>query len=98
MKRRFLLGFVGGFLAFLLINLLVAHLLSDCGLPAVFGRDFCADDIARAGWPIQFYEEGGLAYRHTFDPISLILNLVIGLGFSMFSGWFFAHPKRPLLK
>ena len=64
---------------FLLINLLAAHLASDCGLPAVFGRDACADDIARAGWPLTFYEEGGFAYRQNFDSVSLLINLGTGL-------------------
>ena len=37
MKRAFLNGFLIGLLIFLLANLLAAQLLSDCGLPAVFG-------------------------------------------------------------
>jgi hypothetical protein len=47
-KRSFLNGFLIGLLIFLLANLLAAHLLSDCGLAAVFGRSGCADDISRA--------------------------------------------------
>ena len=49
MTKRFMMGFVIVLLIFIAINLLSAHLRSDCGLPAVFGRDGCADDIARAG-------------------------------------------------
>ena len=60
MSRCFAIGFTTGLLAFIIINLLSAHLASDCGLPAVFERDSCADDIARAGWPFRFYERGGL--------------------------------------
>jgi len=57
MTRRFATGFITGLFIFLVINLTSAHLASDCGLPAVFGRDSCADDIARAGCPLRFYEE-----------------------------------------
>ena len=59
MTRRHIFGFAIGLLFFVAINLLSAHLRSDCGLLAVFERDACADDIARAGWPFAFYEQGG---------------------------------------
>jgi hypothetical protein len=52
MTKRFAIGFCIGLLIFLTI---AAHLTSDCGLLAGFGRNACADDIARAGWPLQFY-------------------------------------------
>ena len=54
--RRFLNGFLIGLLAFLLINIITTHLLSDCGLPAVLGIDYCADDIARAGFLFAKYK------------------------------------------
>ena len=60
MARRFATGFTVGFLALIALNLLSAHLASDCGLLAVFERDSYADDIARAGWPFRFYERGGV--------------------------------------
>jgi hypothetical protein len=53
------------------LNLLAAHLLSDCGLPSVFGMGHCADDITRAGWPFKFFEEGGFEYHSFFNPGTL---------------------------
>jgi hypothetical protein len=94
MSRRFIIGFFTGLLIFVAINLLAAHLASDCGLPAVFGRDACADDIARAGWPLQFYEEGGFAYRSEFSLSSLFINIGIGLGVSGIAGWFYSRNKN----
>jgi hypothetical protein len=98
MTRHFVIGFLVGTLLFLAINLLSAHVGSDCGLPAVFGQDACADDIARAGWPLRFYEEGGLAYRRDFSPIYLLLNTAVGLGFSILTGWWNQRRKTPLSK
>jgi len=48
--RKILAGFLLGLLIFFAANLLIAHFMSDCGLPAAFGVDYCADDIVRAGW------------------------------------------------
>ena len=87
MTKRFTIGFTLGLLLFLLINLTSAHLASDCGLMAVFGRDPCADDIARAGWPLRFYEEGGLEYRKSFQGAILVLDLVVGIAFATAIGW-----------
>jgi ABC-type antimicrobial peptide transport system permease subunit len=98
MTKRFAIGFGIGLLIFLTINLLAAHFASDCGLPAVFGRDACADDIARAGWPLQFYEEGGFAYRSNFNLLFLLINSTIGVVFSVIFGWIFARRKKLLLK
>lgn len=98
MTRRFLIGFAIGLLLFIAVNLISAHLASDCGLPAVFGRDACADDIARAGWLLQFYEEGGLAYRYHFNSFFLLINLGIGLAFASLLGWFFSRNKKTLPK
>lgn len=94
MSRKFIIGFISGLLIFGAINLMAAHRASDCGLPAVFGRDACADDITRAGWPLQFYEEGGFAYRSEFSMTSLLINLGIGLGASLVTGWLFAQRKK----
>lgn len=93
MNKRFIIGFFAGLLIFGAINLLAAHFASDCGLPAVIGQDACADDIARAGWPLQFYEEGGFAYRSEFSLLSLLVNLGIGLGTSSIVGWLAARYK-----
>ncbi|HEX9386018.1 MAG TPA: hypothetical protein VF918_06830 [Anaerolineales bacterium] len=39
MPKRFAIGFSIGLLIFLTVNLLSAHLASDCGLLALIGRD-----------------------------------------------------------
>ena len=54
MNKKLMLGFALGLGIFILINVAVAHFSSDCGLPAVFGLDSCADDISRAGFPMNF--------------------------------------------
>jgi ABC-type antimicrobial peptide transport system permease subunit len=94
MTRRFALGFTLGLFLFLAINLTSAHLASDCGLPAVFGYDSCADDIARAGWPMRFYEEGGFDYRNTFQSGILALDIVVGMLFAGTFGWLAARRLK----
>jgi ABC-type antimicrobial peptide transport system permease subunit len=96
--RQFAIGFLLGLLIFAAVNLFAAHVSSDCGLPAVFGRDACADDIARAGWPLQFYEEGGFAYHSNFNMLSLLLDTSAGVAFSALTGWFYARRKKTLSK
>jgi len=91
MTGRFAIGFTIGLLAFMLINLFSAHLSSDCGLLAVFERDSCADDIARAGWPIRFYEKGGLDFRFDFNPLALFLDLIIAVILASALGSLFAR-------
>jgi ABC-type antimicrobial peptide transport system permease subunit len=86
MKKRFFIGFLVGFFLFVAINLLAAHLLSDCGLPSVLGMDYCADDITRAGWPFKFYEVGGFAYHRYFNSPILLLDIFIGFGLASVSG------------
>ena len=94
MTRRFITGFAIGLLLFIAINLISAHLASDCGLLAVFGRDACADDIARVGWPLRFYEEGGFAYRLEFNLPALLSDLVIALVSASIVGWFVARSGK----
>jgi hypothetical protein len=94
MRKHFSLGFGISLLVFLTINVLMAHLASDCGLLALFGRDGCADDIARAGWPLQFYEEGGFAYRYNFNTLSLMVDIAIGAIFSVTLGWLYSQNKK----
>jgi hypothetical protein len=77
--RRFAAGFLITLITFGGLNLLAAHLRSDCGLPAVLGMARCADDIRRAGFPWVFWEEGGLAYRQIFSPGVLALDLSVVL-------------------
>ncbi|MBI5945149.1 MAG: hypothetical protein HY864_12330 [Chloroflexi bacterium] len=92
-SRAFLHGFLFGLLIFTLANVLAAHLLSDCGLPAILGADSCADDIARAGFPLIFFEQGGFAYRSIFNLPYLFLDSFIGLLFSALCGFFTAWRK-----
>jgi hypothetical protein len=87
MKLSFLNGFLIGLLIFLLANLLAAQLLSDCGLVAVFGRSACADDIARAGFPLVFMEQGGFAYRRIFNLPYVLWDVFIGLDFAVICGF-----------
>lgn len=94
MTRRFAFGFTLGLLLFIAINLTSAHLASDCGLMAVFGRDACADDIARAGWPLRFYEQGGFDYQYEFQSGVLILDLLIGILISSTIGWLFVRRVK----
>jgi len=94
MTRRYLIGFAIGLLTFMFISLVAAYLSSDCGLFAVFGRDSCSHDIARAGWPILFYEEGGFAYRRVFDGGALGLDIGLGLGSAGLIGWLFARNSK----
>lgn len=98
MTRRFAIGFITGLFIVLVINLTSAHLSSDCGLPAVFGRDSCADDIARAGWPLRFYEQGGFVFHLKFNPLFFIVNLWIGTAFAIVFGWLFSRKKKHLPK
>jgi len=87
MKRSFLYGFLIGLLLFVVVNLVAAQVLSDCGLISVFGRDACADDIARAGFPLVFFEEGGFVYRHIFNMPYFLLDIFIGFDFAIISGF-----------
>lgn len=93
LPKNFSTGFLIGLSVFILTNGLAAHLLSDCGLPAILGLSACADDISRAGFPFIFYEQGGLAYRSEFNLALLVLDLLIGLGFAAGVGFFF--KERP---
>jgi hypothetical protein len=85
-SRAFFIGLGIGLFLFLLTNLLAAHLLSDCGLPAVLGASYCSDDIVRAGFPLIFFEEGGFAFRHNFSTLYLLVDISIGFGFAWISG------------
>lgn len=86
-SRSFLNGFLIGLLTLILVNILAAHLLSDCGLPALLGADFCADDIVRAGFPLVFFEQGGFDSRNIFNLPYLLLDLFIGLDLAVFCGF-----------
>ena len=53
--RTFLTAFLIALLLFAGVNLLWAHVRSDCGLPALLGSSGCAGAIHRAGFPLQFW-------------------------------------------
>jgi len=96
MNKPFAIGFGIGLFIFIVINLLAAHLASDCGLLTLFGYNSCADDIVRAGWPLQFYEVGGFAFHRNFNILFLLINSTIGVVFAVIFGWTLSHRKRPL--
>lgn len=98
MNKKFAIGFFIGLLIFSGVNLLAAHLSSDCGLLAVFGRDACADDIVRLGWPLVFYRDGGFAYNHIFNSIYFLINTGTGLAFAALVGGVFLRCKKTLSK
>ncbi|MBI5351876.1 MAG: hypothetical protein HZB50_04490 [Chloroflexi bacterium] len=86
-SRAFLKGFLVGLFVMILINILAAHLLSDCGLPAILGASPCADDIVRAGFPLVFFEQGGFAFRSIFNLPYLLLDILFGIGLAVLSGF-----------
>ena len=85
--HTFLLAFVIALLLFAGVNLLWAHARSDCGLPALLGNSGCADDVRRAGFPLQFWEEGGFAFRRVFSLPALIADVGLGLALAAAAGW-----------
>lgn len=86
-QGRFIAGFVIGVILFLILNLLAAHVQSDCGLPAVFGQSGCADDIVRVGFPLIFRETGGFAPRSIMDLVALLADVAVGLVLSILAGY-----------
>ena len=93
-RRTFLKGFLIGLSIFILLNLLAAHLFSDCGLPALFGLAACSDDISRAGFPFVFFEQGGFAYHSNFNFSVFILDIVIGIGIAVTTGFYMGRNKK----
>ena len=83
-RQAFFKGSLIGLLSILLLNQFAAHLFSDFDLPALFGLGACTDAISRAGFPLVFFEQDGVAYRSNFDL--LILDLIPDLGFALLSG------------
>lgn len=94
-RKAFLKGFLIGLSIFILLNILASALLSDCGLPALFGLGGCADAISRVGFPFAFFEQGGFAYRSIFNLPVFILDLVIGIGFAAILGYFNSKRSNP---
>ncbi len=97
-SRAFPNGLLIGLFIFILVNILATHLFFDCGLPAILGADFCADDIARAGFPLIFFEQGGFAFRNIFNLPYLLLDIFIGLDFAVMCGfvarWLFKQRAK----
>ena len=98
----FIATFVGGLILFILLNLAVAHVRSDCGLAAVFGVSGCADDIVRIGFPFQVIERGGFIARNTFDSMALAGDALVAIAVSAAAGMLVARrrtspaPWRPV--
>jgi len=91
MNRRFYIGFIITLTLFIAINLVVAHLQSDCGIRAVIGLwipglSVCNDDIVRIGFPLRFLEEGGFAFRSIFNLGALIADVLIPVGAGVLVG------------
>ncbi len=87
MRRDFVLGFVLSLLAFVALNVVWLHVRSDCGLPAWLGVSGCADDIRRAGFPLQFYQAGGFVARTSFSPLALLVDGGMAVAVSAAAGW-----------
>lgn len=85
-RRSFVFSFGGTLLLFIALNLISAHLRSDCGLLGVLHMSGCADDIRRVGFPLLVWEAGGFAYRQWFHGLALLMDLVIALGVSVAAG------------
>ena len=94
MNKHFVVGFVCGLTLFIAINLLAAHLASDCGLATYSPGSACADGIARLGWPLQFYESGGFMYQQSFNFLYLIIDIAVGLVLAAGMGWLFSRGKK----
>ncbi len=90
--RHFWIGFGVTFLVFLGLNLLSAHLRSDCGLGAWLGLSNCADDLRRAGFPWVIWEQGGFIGLNIFRLPALLGDLAVGIIISLLGGW--QHAAR----
>lgn len=84
--RAFWLYFAIALGTFIALNVLVAHMRSDCGLPGLLGIAGCSDDISRFGFPLPVGESGGFAYREVFDLPALLADILIGLAAAVFAG------------
>ncbi len=91
MTRNFYFGLILTLLLFIAINLVAAHVQSDCGIRAVIGLwvpglSICNDDIVRIGFPFRVLEQGGFAFRSIFNPSALIANVLISVGAGVIVG------------
>lgn len=83
---NFIAVFVGGLILCVVLNLVVAHVRSDCGLAAVSGISGCADDIVRIGFPFQVIERGGFIAHNTFDSTALAGDVLVAIAGSVVAG------------
>jgi hypothetical protein len=82
LNKGFYVGAIATLLLFLAANLVAAQLQSDCGIRAVIGLwvpgfSACNDDIVRLGFPFQFLEQGGFAFRSIFNLGALLADAII---------------------
>jgi hypothetical protein len=73
--------------------MIIAHFQSDCGILGILGLGGCSDDINRVGFPLVIWEEGGFAYRHSFNPGALLIDLIIVVGASTIAGLIYQRYK-----
>ena len=85
-SRHFALGFFGVLFLFIVLNVWIAHIRSDCGIQSILGLSGCRDDIRRVGFPLLVWVEGGFIYRNSFDVAALLFDIAIGLGLSIVAG------------
>ncbi len=91
MTRNFYVSLIVTLLLFIVINIIAAHLQSDCGIRAVIslwvpGFSFCNDDIVRVGFPFRVLETGGFAFRSIFNQGALIADAIIAIGVGVLIG------------
>ena len=82
-KHSFAIGFLGTLSVFIILNLLLAHIQSDCGLLGLLNLAGCSDDISRAGFPLRVWETGGFAFHQEFNWLALIIDIIIALTISI---------------
>lgn len=87
LSRNSALGFFGYLIIFAAVNIIAAHVQSDCGILGVLGLAGCADDIRRAGFPFLVWENGGLIGRMYFSSAALLADVFIALGLSLAAGF-----------
>ncbi len=85
--RYFALGFFCTLFLFMVLNVWIAHIRSDCGIQSILGLSGCGDDIRRIGFPLLVWVNGGFIYHDSFDVAALLLDVALGLGLSIVVGF-----------
>ena len=84
-------------LLFVVLNILVAHFRSDCGLLGILNLAGCNDDVSRIGFPLLVWEVGGFIEHQYFNGMALLIDLVIAVGLSVAVGmagqWWLKRAK-----